>query len=77
MDFLDADQLEAGLPEILASPKDEGVVRMIVRRPDVGEREVVESGELDLAEGLVGDNWRSRGAGRPKTGRRIRRCSST
>ena len=68
MDFLDADQLEAGLPEILASPKDEGVVRMIVRRPDVGEREVVESGELDLAEGLVGDNWRSRGSGQTEDG---------
>lgn len=68
MDFLDADQLEAGLPEILASPRDEGVVRMIVRRPDVGEREVVESGELDLAEGLVGDNWRSRGSGQTEDG---------
>ena len=68
MDFLDADQLEAGLPEILASPKDEGVVRMIVRRPDVGEREVVESGELDPAEGLVGDNWRSRGSGQTEDG---------
>lgn len=68
MDFLDADQLEAGLPEILASPKDEGVVRMIVRRPDVGEREVVETGDLDLAEGLVGDNWRSRGSGQTEDG---------
>ena len=63
MRFLDADALEAGLPDILASPKDEGVVTMIVRRPDTGEREVVDSGELDVALGLVGDNWRSRGSG--------------
>jgi len=62
MRFLDADELEAGLPDILASPKDEGVVTMIVRRPDTGEREVVDSGELDVAQGLVGDNWRSRGS---------------
>ena len=62
MRFLDADALEAGLPDILASPKDEGVVTMIVRRPDTGEREVVDSGELDVAQGLVGDNWRSRGS---------------
>ena len=62
MNFLAADELEAGLPAILASPRDEGMIRMIVRRPDVDEREVVESGELDPAEGLVGDNWRSRGS---------------
>ena len=37
---------------------DYGVVRMIVRRPDVNRREVLETGELDVAEGLVGDNWR-------------------
>ena len=59
--FLNADELEAGLPEILASPRDGGVVSMIVRRPDTNQREVLESGELDIAEGLVGDNWRSRG----------------
>ncbi len=60
--FLDADELEAGLPDILASPKDEGIVRMIVRRPDTDGREVVEVGELDVANGLVGDNWRTRGS---------------
>ena len=62
MRFLDADALEEGLPDILDSPKDEGVVTMIVRRPDTGEREVVDWGELDVAQGLVGDNWRSRGS---------------
>ena len=62
MRFLDADELEAGLPDILASPKDHGTVSMIVRRPDTNQREVLESGELDVAEGLVGDNWRSRGS---------------
>ena len=66
---LEADALEAGLPEILASPRDEGVVKMIVRRPGVGEREVVESGELDLAEGLVGDNWRLRGSRHTEDGK--------
>ena len=62
MRFLNADELQAGLPDILASPRDEGAVAMIVRRPATNEREVVESGELDVAEGLVGDNWRSRGS---------------
>ena len=66
MKFPDADELEAGLPEILASPRDSGVVRMIVRRPDVNRREVLETGELDLAEGLVGDSWSSRGSPHPE-----------
>lgn len=36
---------------------------MIVRRPAVDEREVVQAGELDTEAGLVGDNWRTRGSG--------------
>ena len=34
---------------------------MIVRRPKVNAREIVESGTLDLDEGLIGDNWRTKG----------------
>ena len=68
MRFLDADELEAGLPEILASPGECGTVDMIVRRPDVGEREVLDAGELDVVEGLVGDNWRRRGSGQTADG---------
>ena len=41
---------------------------MIVRRPDVGEREVLDTGELDIAEGLVGDNWHRRGSGQTDDG---------
>jgi hypothetical protein len=59
---LDRHALEAGLEEILASPRDDGVLRMIVARPGIGEREVLEAAELDLVEGLVGDNWRARGS---------------
>ena len=55
-------ELEAGLDEIRRSPADEGTVRLIVRRPATDEREVVESAQLDVAEGLVGDAWRSRGS---------------
>jgi MOSC domain-containing protein YiiM len=38
---------------------------MIVRRPDVGEREVLEEAELNPGSGLVGDNWSTRGTPRP------------
>jgi hypothetical protein len=54
------DELEAGLDEIRRSPRDEGVLKMIVRRPRSGEREVLEDGELDPGEGLVGDSWKHR-----------------
>ena len=56
-----ADELEAGLDEIRRSPASEGTVELIVRRPAVGEREVLEEAVLDLHEGLVGDSWLARG----------------
>lgn len=55
-------ELEAGLDEIRLAPKDSGLLQLIVRRPSVDERERVESGQLDTVDGLVGDNWRSRGS---------------
>jgi len=55
-------ELEASMAHIRQSPKDNGVLRMIVRRPRENEREVVERGELDLSQGLIGDNWKGRGS---------------
>jgi len=54
------DELVAGLDEIRGSPADEGRLELIVRRPRKFEREVLEEGELDTVEGLVGDNWKVR-----------------
>jgi MOSC domain-containing protein YiiM len=59
---LDRQALEAGLDEIRRSPRDRGTLCMIVRRPQVDARETLEQGELDLAEGLVGDGWAQRGS---------------
>ena len=56
------EELEAGLRNIGESPKSEGVLELIVRRPQTLEREILEVGELDVAEGLVGDNWKARGS---------------
>jgi len=61
-------ELEAGLDEIRQSPKEEGVIALIVRRPKVDAREVLEEGELDLVEGLVGDTWKVRGSSRTTDG---------
>lgn len=61
-------ELEAGLDHIRQSPQTEGTLDLIVRRPAVGEREVLSEGTLDLAEGLVGDNWSTRGSSRTADG---------
>ena len=65
---LTMEELEAGLEEIRNSPTDNGVLELIVRRPKVGEREVLEEGELHLAHGLVGDNWSQRPSSRTVDG---------
>ena len=53
-------ELEAGLDEIRCAPRDEGVLELIVRRPAVNDREILEEAELHLVEGLVGDSWKRR-----------------
>ena len=65
---LTTSELEAGLEQIGRSPKDAGVLEMIVRRPQIGEREILEEGELDPADGLVGDNWKVRSSKRTSDG---------
>ena len=62
------DELEAGLDEIRRAPKDAGELMMIVRRPAVGVRDVLEEGELDPVEGLVGDSWGRRASKRTSDG---------
>ncbi len=59
-DHLTKEQLEAGFGDVLESPKDNGPLVKIVRRPGVDQREVIAEGELDVDLGLVGDNWKAR-----------------
>lgn len=60
--------LEAGLDYIRQSPTDDGVLRLIVRRPAVDHRDVLDTGELDPVVGLVGDNWSTRGSSSTRDG---------
>jgi hypothetical protein len=55
-------ELEAGLEEIRQSPADGGPLRLIVRRPAVEQRELLETADLDTERGLVGDSWLARGS---------------
>jgi len=65
---LTMEQLHAGLDHIRQSPKDDGLLELIVCRPQVETREVLAEAELSIADGLIGDNWSVRGSSRMPDG---------
>ena len=60
MDPVLAGELALGLDEIRRAPSDTGTVELIALRPSDGERRVVDTADVDLALGVVGDNWSTR-----------------
>jgi len=50
-------ELEAALEHLRDAPKDDGVLQLIVCRPNVDQREEMDQAELDPVKGLIGDNW--------------------
>jgi hypothetical protein len=69
MTHLTMAELEARLDRVRKSPTDRGALALIVRRPRVDEREVLEEGRLDVMHGLVGDTWSTRPSSRAPDGR--------
>jgi hypothetical protein len=61
-------ELEAGMDHIRQSPRGNGTLMMIVRRPNVDEREILNDGEMNTLEGLAGDTWKVRGSGHTPDG---------
>ena len=61
-------ELDAGLESIRSAPRDAGELLMIVRRPAIGEREILDVGHLDVVDGLLGDTWKSRPSSRMPNG---------
>jgi hypothetical protein len=57
MEPMTREALDAGLDRVLASPLDNGSVELVVARPAVGERQVLDEATLDPDVGLVGDTW--------------------
>jgi hypothetical protein len=57
------------LDSVRQSPRDTGRIELIVRRPEIGQRELVNEAHLDLDIGLVGDCWRTRGSRHTPDGR--------
>lgn len=68
MKHLTMTELEAALGHLRDAPKDEGVIDLIVRRPRVDEREVLEVAELHPLKGLIGDSWVFRGSSKTADG---------
>lgn len=62
-------ELKAGLGEVRGSPRDAGSVRLIVRRPEPGQRELLEMAELSPEDGMSGDCWKARGSSRTPDGK--------
>ena len=68
MEHLSTAALEAGLDHVRHSPPDGGTVELIVCRPAVNERVVLDEGTLVADAGLAGDSWRARGSKRTADG---------
>ncbi len=68
MGYVTKQALQAGLNHVCRSPTESGTLELIVRRPAVDAREVLEEGELDLEVGLVGDTWSVRPSSRTPDG---------
>ena len=68
MDHPTTADLIAGLPHVLAAPTDHGVLELVLRRPDIDQREVLEEAQLSIEEGVVGDNWNQRPSSRTDDG---------
>ncbi len=65
---LTTEELEDGLELIGLSPKNQGTLDYIVRRPQIEQREVLLEGHLDIEDGLIGDNWKTRPSSRTADG---------
>ncbi|MFM1768117.1 MAG: hypothetical protein RJA22_646 [Verrucomicrobiota bacterium] len=53
-------ELEEGLAALPAAPRDEGAVRLLLRRGRGGRREYPERVQLDVRAGVPGDKWSRR-----------------
>src|SRR3954462_9530390 len=65
---LSMQELLDGLEAVRRSPRGTGRLDLVVRRPDVDQREVLAEGMLDPASGLTGDSWIRRGSKRTPDG---------
>src|ERR1041385_1465647 len=60
LQYVSMTELKARLDQIHQAPHDNGLLKLIVRRPQVDEREIVEVAQINTEVGLVGDTWTQR-----------------
>jgi hypothetical protein len=58
-------EIERAATDMGPSPTEAGIVEMIVCRPAIDERLVLDNGVLDTRHGLLGDGWETRGDSTP------------
>lgn len=63
------EQLASLVDHIAAAPSELGTLELVVARPEIDQRRVLERGELRPGVGLVGDNYLERGSSRTPDGR--------
>lgn len=61
-------EIEVGLDHVRASPSDHGTLKLVVQRPEADARVVLAEAELNVEEGLAGDNWNQRSSSRTEDG---------
>lgn len=61
-------ELDAQLDHLRAAPVDDGTLELVVCRPALLQRQVLEVGTLSSTEGLVGDTWSQRPSKRTPDG---------
>lgn len=64
-----AEDLAARIDHVAAAPSDSGTIELVVCRPAVDERRVLDEAELHPGVGLVGDNYVERGNSSTPDGR--------
>ena len=62
------EDFEPFIDDVIGAPRDAGTVELVVCRPAVGERRVLDTAELEPGRGLVGDNYVERGSTRTPDG---------
>ena len=77
LEYLSMIELETGMENIRQAPSDNGILKMIVRRPAVDERELIDVGALSTDDGLVGDTWKIRSSSHTPDGSANRKSQIT
>jgi len=62
------EELLAGVDRVRESPRDQGVVELVVARPAKYDRRILDTATIDLELGVLGDTWIERGSSRTVDG---------